>query len=88
MRKVLEPVLQRDAPLFAQLPFPGEEATVVPLEAGLLFCFLSTWKENKTGLMKNTHGKCFIISSSSPTALWHCSVIRKGFSLFLACSLS
>lgn len=49
------------------------------LEAGLLFCFPSTWKENKTGLMKNTHGKCFIISSSSPTALWHGSVIRKDF---------
>lgn len=31
--------------------------------------------------MKNTHGKCFIISSSSPTALWHRRVIRKNFPL-------
>lgn len=50
------------------------------LKHGLLFCFHSTWKKNKTGLMKNTHGKCFIISSSSPTEIWHCSVFRKNFS--------
>lgn len=50
---------------------------MVLAEAGLLFCFPSTWKKNKTGLMKNTHGKCFIISSSSPTALWHGSVIGR-----------
>lgn len=50
------------------------------LKHGLLFCFHSTWKKNKTGLMKNTHGKCFIISSSSPTEIWHHSVFRKNFS--------
>lgn len=81
MRKVLGPVPRRAPLLFAQLLFPGEGAAVVLLEAGLLFCFPSTWKKNKTGLMKNTRGKCFIISSSSPTALWHCSVIREDFFL-------
>lgn len=37
--------------------------------------------------MKNTHGKCFIISSSSPTALWHDCVIRKDLCLPAAGSL-
>lgn len=81
---MLEPVPPRALLLFAQLLFSWEAAAVMPLEAGLLFCFPSTWKKNKTGLIKNTHGKCFIISSSSPTALWHCSVIRKDFSLLEA----
>lgn len=85
---MLEPIPPRAPLLFAQLLFPGEAAAVVLVEAGLLFCFPSTWKKNKTALMKNTHGKCFIISSSSPTALWHCSLIRKDFSLWSACSLS
>lgn len=31
--------------------------------------------------MKNTHGKCCIIPSSSPTALWHPSVISEDFPL-------
>ena len=62
--RVLEPVPPRAPLLCAQLLFPREAAAVVPLEAGLLFCFPSTWKKNKTGLMKNTHGKCFIISSA------------------------
>lgn len=57
------------------LPKGGE------LQAQLLFCFPSTWKRNKTGLMKNTHGKCCIIPSSSPTALWHPSVISEDFPL-------
>lgn len=78
---MLESIPPRAPLLFGQLLFPGEAATVVLVEAGLLFCFPSTWKKNTTGLMKNTHGKCFIISSSSPTALWHGPVIRKGFSL-------
>lgn len=73
----MEPIPQRAPLLFAQLLFPGEAAAVVLVEAGLLFCFPSTWKENKTGLMKNTHGKCFITSSASPTALWHGSVIGR-----------
>lgn len=73
----MEPIPQRAPLLFAQLLFPGEAAAVVPVEAGLLFCFPSTWKKNKTGLMKNTHGKCFITSSASPTALWHGFVIGR-----------
>lgn len=73
----MEPIPRRAPLLFAQLLFPGEAAAVVLLEARLLFCFPSTWKKNKTGLMKNTHGKCFIISSSSPTALWPGSVIGR-----------
>lgn len=56
------------------------------LKHGLLFCFHSTWKKNKIGLMKNTHGKCFIISSSSPTEIWHHSVFRKNFSRPLSLS--
>lgn len=83
----MEPIPQRAPLLFAQLLFPGEAAAVVLLEAGLLFCFPSTWKKNKTGLMKNTHGKCFITSSASPTALWHGSVIGRT-SPRPACSLS
>lgn len=85
---MLESIPWRAPLLFGQLLFPGVAATVVLVEAGLLFCFPSTWKKNKTGLMKNTHGKCFILSSSSPTALWHCSVLRKDLSLTPACSLS
>lgn len=81
----MEPSPQRAPLLFAQLLFPGEAAAVVLPEAGLLFCFPSTCKKNKTGLMKNTHGKCFIISSCSPRALWHGSVREwKDFSLWPA----
>lgn len=38
-------------------------------------------RKNKNEVMKSTHGKCFIISSSSPTEIWHCSVVRKYVSL-------
>lgn len=48
---------------------------------GLLFSLHRTWKQNNIRVMKNTHGKCFIISSSSPTEIWHHSVVRKNFSL-------
>lgn len=74
---MLEPIPQRAPSYLRSCCSQGRRPSAVLPEAGLLFCFPSTWKKNKTGLMKNTHGKCFIISSSSPTALWHGSAMGR-----------
>lgn len=68
------------APLLRSAAAPAGGGLCGAAGSGASVLFPQHLEGKQTGLMKNTHGKCFIISSSSPTALWHGSVIRKGFS--------